>query len=62
MLLLYVYDTNAILVEAIKTGNDVDMVRKYVVLYDTLEYSGQATKLNIMDNEASTALRDCCKK
>ena len=62
MLLLYAYDTNAILVKPIKTRNDVDMLRAYVVLYDILEYSGKTTKWKIMDNEASTALGDCYKK
>ena len=61
-LILYVYDTNPILVEPIKTIVDADMLRAYDVLYEKLENSGQAPILNIMDNEASTAVGDCYKK
>ena len=56
MLILYAYGTNAILVEPIKSRSDTDMLRADDVLYDTLETSGHAPKLIIMDNEASTAL------
>ena len=42
MLILYAYDTNAVLVEPIKTRSYADMLRTYDVLYDTLENSGQA--------------------
>ena len=57
MLILYKYDTNVILVEPIKTRSDADMLHIYDVLYEILENSGHAPKLNIMDNEASTALK-----
>ena len=36
MWILYAYDTNAILVEPIKSRSDTDMLRTYGVLYDTL--------------------------
>ena len=41
LLIIYAYDTNAILVEPIKTGSDTDMLRAYDVLYYTLENLGQ---------------------
>ena len=36
MLILYAYDTNPILMEPIKMRSDIDMLREYYVLYDTL--------------------------
>ena len=56
MLILYAYDTNAILAEPIKTRSDADMLRAYYGLYETIENTGQAPKLNIMDNESSASL------
>ena len=50
MLILYANDTNAILVEPIKTWSDTCILRAYDVLYDTLGNLGQAPKLNIIDN------------
>ena len=50
MLILYAYDTNKILVEPIKTIIDADMLRAYDVSYEKLENSGQAPRLNIMEN------------
>ena len=60
MLILYTYDKNAILVEPIKTRSDMLLTND--VLYDTLENTGQAPKLNIMYNEASTALNRLLQK
>ena len=62
MLILYVYDKNATLVEPIKIGSDADMLRAYDVLYNTLENTGQAPKLIITDNEASTAFKKSLQK
>ena len=56
ILIIYECDTNAILVEPIKTGSDTDMLRAYYVLYYTLENAGYAPKLNIVDNEALAEL------
>ena len=50
MLIIYAYDTNAMLVEPIKTRSDSDMLSVYDSLYNTLENAGHAPKLNIMDN------------
>ena len=57
MLILYAYDTNAIFVESTKTRSDTDMFYAYYVLYYTLKNAGHAPKLNIMDNEAPSALK-----
>ena len=54
MLILYAYDTNTILVDPIKTRSDAYMLHAYDVLYEKIENSGQAPKLNIIYNEAST--------
>ena len=62
MLILYVYDTNEILVETIKTRIDTYMLRAYDVLYDTLENGGHAPKLKMMDNEAPAALTQLLQK
>ena len=48
-IILYVYDTYEILVDPIKTRSDADILRAYDVLYVTLEHSGHAPKLNIID-------------
>ena len=52
MLIMYAYDTDEIVLGTIKTRGDAYMLRAYDVLYDTLGNTGQAPKLNIMDNEA----------
>ena len=62
MIIIYAYDTNEILAEPIKTRSDADMFLAYDVLYDTLEKSEQAPKLNMMDNEESTALNRLFQK
>ena len=62
MLILYVYDTNTILVELIKTRSDTEIMPEYDVLYNTLENAGHAPKLNITSNEASTLLKPMLHK
>ena len=62
MLILYAYYTNEILVEPIQKISDAYMLRAYYVLYDTLDNSGHASKLNIIDNGASTALENNLQK
>ena len=57
MIILYAYDTNSILVEPIKTKSDAYMLRTHDVLYNTLENAVQAPRLNIMENEAPTAIK-----
>ena len=60
MLILYAYDTNTTLVK--KKRSDADVLRAFDVSYDTLENTGQAPKLNIMENESSTVLKSLYKK
>ena len=62
MLIPYAYDTNAVLVEPTKTRSDADMLHAYDVLYDTLENAGYTPQLNILENEASTALDSLLQK
>ena len=54
---LYDYDSNAILVEPMKSRSDTDMEKAYTKLYDYLTGRGLKPKLNVMDNEASTAIK-----
>ena len=62
MLILYAYDTNEILVKTIKTRNVIDMLHAYDVLYNTSENVGYTSKLNIMNNKASKALKKMLQK
>ena len=60
--ILYAYDANAIFVEPIKSRIDTDILCAYDALYDALETVKHAPKLNIMDNELSTALNRLLQK
>ena len=62
ILILYVYYTNAILVEPIKTRSDAYMLCAYDILYDALEHAVHATKLNKIDNAEYTALKHLLQK
>ena len=62
MLILYAYETNTIAAGPIKTRSDTDMLCKYDVLYKNFENPGQAQRLNIMENEASIALKGLLQK
>ena len=62
MLILYAYDTNVVLVKPKKTRSDAYMLHAYDVLYDALENAVQAPRLNIMENEASKALKKFLQK
>ena len=55
--LLYDYDSNAILVEPMKSRSDTDMEKAYTKLYDYLTDCEIKPKFNVMDNEASTAIK-----
>jgi hypothetical protein len=57
MLILYEYDSNAILVEPMKNRGDAEALRAYRQLYGILTDHGLQPKLNILDNEASKALK-----
>ena len=57
VLLLYHYDSNAILVKPLKNRSDKETLKAYDELYTKLTNSGLAPKLHVLDNEASTALK-----
>jgi hypothetical protein len=57
MLVLYDYDSNAILVEPLRSRSDGNVLAGYSILYERLTAAGCKPHLNIMDNEASTAVK-----
>jgi hypothetical protein len=62
MLILYNYDSNAILVEPMKNRGDAEVLRAYKQLYNILTDHGLQPKLNILDNEASKAIKRAIQK
>jgi hypothetical protein len=59
---LYDFDSNAILAEPMKTRSDDDALRAYAALYQTLTARGCKPSLNILDNEASRAIKRAITK
>jgi hypothetical protein len=57
MLVLYHYDTNAILVEPLKTRHGNEILRGYTKLYTHLTERGFKPTTHWLDNEASNALK-----
>ena len=55
--ILYHYDTNSILAETMHNHLDEEALRVYNVIYDFLADRGYPITLNIMDNEASVAVK-----
>lgn len=62
LIVLYDYDSNAILVEPLKTRNAAEIKTGVIKLLDVLAKSGHTPKLHIMDNEASAALKQSLLK
>jgi hypothetical protein len=62
ILVLYEYDGNAILAEPMKTKSDVEAVKAYTVLYIQLTDAGLKPNFQIMDKEASAAVKSFLKK
>ena len=54
---LYSYDGNAILIEPMRSRDNGEMTRVYTALYARLEAVGIKPKINIMDDEASRAIK-----
>ena len=54
---LYSYDANAILMEPMQSRDNRKMTKAYTTLYARLEAVGIKPKINIIDNEASTAIK-----
>jgi hypothetical protein len=62
LLVLYDFDSNAILAELMKARSDDEALRAYEALYRTLTNRGCKPNLNIMDNEASRAIKRAITK
>jgi hypothetical protein len=62
MLILYHYGSNAILVQPMKNRSDAEVLRAYGALYENLTACGLKLSLNILDNEASKALKKAITK
>jgi hypothetical protein len=58
MLVMYHYDTNAILVEPLKTRHGNEILRGYQKLYTHLTNRGFKPTTHWLDNEAPTALKE----
>jgi hypothetical protein len=57
MLILYGYNGNTILAEPMKSKADAEAVRAYTVIYKQLTDAGLIQNFQIMDNEASAAVK-----
>jgi hypothetical protein len=57
LLVLYDFDSNAILAEPMKARSNDEALQAYKALYDTLTTRGCKPSLNILDNEASRAIK-----
>jgi hypothetical protein len=57
VLVVYDYDSNAILAEPMRNRTDAEMLRAYGVILNRLIARGLKPKLQRLDNEASTALK-----
>ena len=54
---MYHYETNAILVKAIKNLDDHSIYEAYKELFETLEAKGYKPKMNVMDNQATKYIK-----
>jgi hypothetical protein len=57
ILILYDYDSNAILTEPLKSHNGGEILRAYTKLYEYLKQRGFKPQTHWLDNEASQALK-----
>ena len=62
VLVLYSYDTNAILVHALKSKQGHEIKKAWNILHNKLEVKGLAPSTYIMDNEASKDLKNAIIK
>ena len=58
IMILYDHDSNAILAEPMKSRSDHEMIRAYEKLHSYLTTRGLKPKLQRLDNEASTKLKN----
>jgi hypothetical protein len=57
MFVAYIYDLNAILVQAMPSRNDCAMITAFTNILTHLNACGYAPMLNVMDNECSKAVK-----
>ena len=57
ILVIYVYDSNAILLRPLKNRSDNETLRAYTEVYEFLKTRNCHPKLHVLDNEASKALK-----
>lgn len=57
IMVLYDYDSNSILIEAMRNKTDNEMIRAYQLLHDRLVERGVKPRLQRLDNEASRRLK-----
>ena len=57
VMLLYHYDSNGIIFRPMKNRSDIEAMRVYEDMYNYLKARNCKTKLNIMDNKSSTAVK-----
>jgi hypothetical protein len=62
MLIVYDYDSNAILVETLKSRQAGEIKKAWETMHLTLNSHGSSPKLYILDNEASGDLKNAMKK
>ena len=62
IMILYDYDSNAILAKAVKTRQAKDLSDTWKQLYNDLTRNGHTTKTFIMDNECSSDMKNALKK
>ena len=57
LLIVYDYDSNAILAEPLRSRSDTDLLHAYDTVINLLKQQGLMPQLQRLDNEASTALK-----
>ena len=62
LLVIYHYNSNAILVYPLKTRQAAELTKAYTTIYQRLKLSGNAPTTFVLDNESSNMLLDAFKK
>ena len=62
LLVIYDYDSNAILAEPLKTRSAGEITKAWIKIHDKLAKQGTAPSIYIIDNEASLELKTALKK
>jgi hypothetical protein len=61
-MVLYDYDSNAILSKPVKTRQASELTQAWTALHSRLQFNGYAPDLHILDNECSDELKKAFKK